>query len=553
MSDPPTLERLTDDAWRIRLGDTIDAGLNASVHALAALLRTQAPGWLVDLVPAYASLAVFFDATRIEAEAVRAHLADLASHARDPHAATPVRELAIPVRYGDEYGPDLEASALLLGLHPAQLVERHSGASYTVAMIGFAPGFPYLLGLDPELALPRLDTPRARVPAGSVGIGGVQTGVYPRESPGGWRLLGRTPVVLFDPAREPPALVAPGDRVRFVPVATFEPARAPEPAPPQAHPCGLHVLAPGTLTTVQDSGRRGWRHLGVGRAGALDADAARLANRLVGNAPDAAVLEITLSGPRLRFERSLRLALCGADIDARFVDEAGATAALPTGRPLTLPPGELRLGAVRNGARAWLAVAGGIAVPVVLGSRSTDLRGGFGGVEGRALRAGDVLPLGDAEVATPTAPRFPAWWIDRDFTDADARTVRYVPAAAGVLEGREWRVSPHSDRQGLRLLGDAPAPVRTERVSAPVAPGTIQQPPDGQPIVLLADAQTTGGYPELGHVIAADLPRLAQLRPGEALRFEAVDARRADALARRRRALLARLELAIDARLSAMR
>jgi KipI family sensor histidine kinase inhibitor len=122
----------------------------------------------------------------------------------------------IPVAYGGEAGPDLESAAAELGMTPTQLAQRHAAGEYTVAMIGFAPGFPYLLGLDPALALPRLPTPRTAVPAGSVGIGGAQTGIYPRESPGGWRVIGCTPLALFDPAREPPALLAPGDRVRFV-------------------------------------------------------------------------------------------------------------------------------------------------------------------------------------------------------------------------------------------------------------------------------------------------------------------------------------------------
>lgn len=216
----PHIEALADDAWLLRFAPADDA--NARAHALAARLRGEAPAWLRDLVPGWDSLGVCFDPAAVPADDVRAWLE---AHRDDaPAAATATaRVVEIPVRYGGDHGIDLDAAAGALGLSPAQLIERHAAPLYTVAMIGFAPGFPYLAGLDPALALPRLATPRSRVPAGSVGIGGAQTGIYPRESPGGWRLLGRTPLRLFDPARASPSLLMPGDRVRFVAIddATF--------------------------------------------------------------------------------------------------------------------------------------------------------------------------------------------------------------------------------------------------------------------------------------------------------------------------------------------
>lgn len=309
-----------------------------------------------------------------------------------------------------------------------------------------------------------------------------------------------------------------------------------------------HVLAPGLLTTVQDLGRRGWRHLGVGSAGALDAHAHAIANLLVGNPAQAATLEITLAGPTLRFDRATRIAVCGADIDARCDGRP-----LPTARPCVLPAGgTLALGACRRGARAYLAVGGGFDVSPVLGSRSTDLRGGFGGVEGRALRKGDVLPL-CGEAPDVDAPRTTPWWIDASPEAGPHGAIRVLAGddatqPADALFRSEWRVSMASDRQGLRLEG-APLGIADarERVSAPVAPGTIQLPPDGRPIVLLADAQTHGGYPRIGHVIRADWPRLAQLRPGEAVRFAPCTPSQAHAAWRRQHAALARLALALHA------
>jgi len=308
----------------------------------------------------------------------------------------------------------------------------------------------------------------------------------------------------------------------------------------------VHVLAPGLLTTVQDAGRFGWRHLGVAQCGALDAPAATLANHLVGNVPDEAVLELTLQGPTLRFERAVRLALCGARVLARFECEDGSRHVIESGRPVTLPPGVLRIGSLREGARAWLAFAGGIDVPLQLGSRSTDLRGGFGGFEGRALRSGDELRLRAAPRISCVRPRLPNWWIDPYF-DEHGLPIRYVPSSpAGELDGHAWQVSARSNRQGVRLEGIALEGPRDEEISAPVAPGTVQLPPDGKPIVLLADAQTVGGYPRLGHVIAADLPRLAHACPGETVRFQSCDAQTATRLACAARARIARIRLMID-------
>ena len=314
----------------------------------------------------------------------------------------------------------------------------------------------------------------------------------------------------------------------------------------------IEILGPGMLTSVQDAGRMVFRGCGVGLAGAADRWSLEVANLLVGNAADAAVLEITLAGPTLHLHQAAAIALCGASIDAQ-VDGVG----LPGWRPIQLPSGSvLKLGACRNGARSYLAYAGGIDVPMVLGSRSTDLRGGFGGHAGRALRIGDSLPLGAAAADAHDAINIAPWWIDTD-PDLDFSehiSVHVLPGSdttlpADALHAQEFVVDAASNRQGLRLRG-TPLQVAEsrERISEPVVPGTIQLPPDGQPIVLLADAQTVGGYPRIGHVIAADMPRLAQRRAGQYLHFIPVDAREAQRLNAEQRARLARIALAIAAR-----
>ena len=278
----------------------------------------------------------------------------------------------------------------------------------------------------------------------------------------------------------------------------------------------ITVKRGGLLTTVQDLGRRGHRSSGVPLSGAMDPFALRVANLLVGNAEDAAALECTLRGPELVFSADTVVAVTGA-----------VFAGVPAWRPWVVRADvPLKLGPVQRGCRGYLAVAGGIGVAPVLGSRSTYLRAGLGGFQGRALRDGDVLP------ATATVRRVGEHWrIDERILPAYAtvprvRVVRGAQAAefGSALRGAEFRITPQSDRMGLRLGG--PRLLRiggaVELVSSAVAPGTVQIPPDGQPILLMADAQTIGGYPQAAHVVSVDLPLVAQLRPGDGLRFEAV-------------------------------
>ncbi|MDE2176943.1 MAG: 5-oxoprolinase subunit PxpB [Xanthomonadaceae bacterium] len=220
-------EALGESALLLRFGNAIDRALNDRVHAAAVALRAAALPGVEDIAPAYASLLLRFDPrswTDIEAfaRAVRAALArPRAVRSDEQPVGTAVAEL--PVCYGGEHGPDLAEVAALTRLTQDQVIARHVAGDYRVAMLGFAPGFAYLLGLDAALAVPRLTSPRLRVPAGSVAIGGAQTGVYPSVLPGGWRLIGRTPLRLFDAARPAPARLTPGLRVRFraIDTATF--------------------------------------------------------------------------------------------------------------------------------------------------------------------------------------------------------------------------------------------------------------------------------------------------------------------------------------------
>jgi biotin-dependent carboxylase-like uncharacterized protein len=299
----------------------------------------------------------------------------------------------------------------------------------------------------------------------------------------------------------------------------------------------LTVLRPGMLASVQDAGRYGHRQLGICPGGALDTLALSLANRLVGNADGAAGLELTMGACELRFETATRIAIAGDDFDARLDGvPLWPCWSVPVRAGQTLKLGRANRSNSKNGLRTWVAIAGGIDVPVVLGSRSTDLKAGFGGHEGRALKAGDRLMLGpsmlDAAqlVRGPFGLRMPAWTIH----PADkAIVLRVMPgpeveqftAASRELLWREpWRITPQSNRMGSRLEGPELKRKRSaDMLSSAVIPGTIQVPPSGQPIILMGDAQTTGGYPRIGVVIRADLWKLAQAPLNARLRLQQVD------------------------------
>jgi antagonist of KipI len=282
------------------------------------------------------------------------------------------------------------------------------------------------------------------------------------------------------------------------------------------------ITKPGLLTTVQDLGRRGYRFEGVALGGAVDPFALRMANLLVGNAENTAALEVTLVGPDLDFPDTALVAVTGAEFDG-----------IPAWRPFVVPAGDrLRFGPAKKGCRGYIAISGGIDVLPVIGGRGTHLSGGFGGWEGRALRAGDHLPVGhDARQASER------WTIDRRVIPeySASPVVRVLRGAqadtfgTGLYEG-PFKVSVQSDRMGMRLTGRKLEGDAGDLISSAVAPGTIQVPPDGAPIILLADAQTLGGYPQVAHAATVDLPLLAQLKPGDSVRFQEISLDEAHAL-----------------------
>ncbi len=498
------LRMLGDSAWLFEAGGNDARSRLELILKLVQLLKKQSIPEIRDVVSSFETLAVHFDPGH--GEVVLDWLTAL-----PPPAATDdsePRTVIAPVVYG---GPDLHGLASSLKRNEQEIIAFHSGAEYTVAAVGFSPGFPYLSGLPEELWVPRRATPQA-VAAGSVAIAGEQAGIYPFRSQGGWHRLGRTDLRLFDPERADPAMLRVGDRVRFEPVDRLACSAGPEPLDGPADGI-LEIIDPGALTTVQDLGRPGFQEIGVSPGGAADPVAARVANRLVGNPDDAAVLECCMTGPRLEFRKAVRVA---------WVGWADAT----SGKPVeVMAGGKLDLTGRMHALRGYVAISGGIDVPLVMGSRATDVRAGFGGYRGRTLRKNDRLATGPMA----NGPASGEWRVGWPYADGGILDLRFVKGVQASWFGRETRraftnaiyqVSPMSDRTGVRLDGPGLQREETrELVSQPVVAGSVQVPPDGRPIVLMAERQTIGGYPQIGHVISADLPKLARAWPGTKLRF----------------------------------
>lgn len=526
------VEPIGDAAVAVRIEGRTPSETVGRVRAAAAAVRAAGIHGVTDVVASPGRVTVAYDPLVVDTDAVQSLAATAVASDWESAAAQPVIH-ELPVAYD---GPDLADVCLRHGLDQAAFVAAHAAPEYLVEAIGFLPGFGYLAGLPTRLATPRLATPRRLVPAGAVGIGGGQTGAYPFASPGGWNLVGRTNVRLFDAARPRPALFEVGDRVRFS-VADLPPVEQPVTPPPSlpAVADGITVVHPGLFTTIQDLGRPGYRSAGVPLSGAADRVSLRLANLLVGNPEDAAALECTLLGPTLRFEQESLVALVGADFPGF---PGGVATRVPANAVLTL-------GHAIRGCRGYLAVAGGIDVAPVLGSCSTLVVAGFGGCAGRALRAGDNLVVGERRAEA-------ARRLNATPLPGGPQVLRVIGGEQAEAFGagawrRTFRTSSRSDRMGVRLTGEplGGAAAFAGMASVAVFPGTVQVPPDGQPILLLADAQTIGGYPVLGQVIAADLPLAAQLRPGDEVRLEPVTLAEAHVALRHREAAIVAVREAV--------
>ncbi|MDQ0871023.1 KipI family sensor histidine kinase inhibitor [Arthrobacter sp. V1I9] len=507
------------------------SGLPAVLALQAALLKQPLPGQM-DVLAVAETVLVMADSPR----SARAMPGLLLAMDLTVQARAEGRLVTIDAVYD---GEDLAEVGRLTGLGPDGVVAAHTGQVWTVAFGGFAPGFGYMVGENQVLDVPRRSSPRTVVPAGSVALAGIYSAVYPRQSPGGWQLIGRTAAHMWHLGREQPALAAPGDRVQFRPVRELvevvaSSAPATEAGAPEV-PSGLRILSPGLQSLVQDLGRPGHTGLGVGAAGALDRSSLRRANRLVGNAATAAAVETVAGGLTVQAVGDQILAATGAagQLTLRRADEDQEDAEsysernIPTAEAFVLLDGEvLTVGAPKRGVRSYLAVRGGVAAEEVLGSSSTDTLSGLGPAP---LAAGDVICPGDATVSQVVSspelqPDFPGPGVTLLDVVPGPREDWFDGAEVESFYSQEWEVTPRSNRVGMRLAGEALQRSREgELPSEGTVTGALQVPPEGMPVLFLADHPVSGGYPVIGVVVDHQLDLAGQVPIGARIRFRRVE------------------------------
>lgn len=495
-----------------------------SVLALQALLLERPLPGQLDVLAAAETVLVTADsplsARRMPGQLLRLDLTGKARHEG---------ELVVIDTVYD--GEDLADVGQLTGLGTEGVIAAHSGQIWTVAFAGFAPGFGYMVGENQVLNVPRRASPRTAVPAGSVALAGHYSAVYPRRSPGGWQLIGRTGAKMWDLDRAEPALASPGHRVQFRPVrdvVTVAPEHPPASAAAPDVYSGLRIVAPGLQSLVQDLGRYGHSGLGVSPAGALDRASLRRANRLVGNAPSAAAVETVAGGLKVRAVGDQVLAVAGAPSELTVetppeVGEGSLQRTVPMATAFALLDGEtLTIGQPQTGFRSYLAVRGGVDVPRILGSRSTDTMSGIGPAP---LAAGQVIASGgeadSGVVGNPELqPPFPGSGVTVLDVVPGPRADWFDQAALDSFASQEWTVTPQSNRVGMRLDG---TPLQRRRAGELPSEGTVagalQVPPEGLPVLFLADHPVTGGYPVIAVVVDGQLDRAAQVPIGARIRF----------------------------------
>ncbi len=477
----------------------------------------------VDAIAAATTLLLTFE-TPNGARAAGEFLQDFRPAAQ---AAGEPRLVEIDVLYD---GEDLDEAAELLGMSREGLIDWHTSTEWVAAFGGFAPGFTYCAPADAAQAkaVPRRSTPRTAVPAGAVGIAGDFSAVYPRVSPGGWQLLGTTTTPMWQSTANPPALVQPGDRVRYRAVSSLPefitddsgakrpPARLPR----------MEVIDPGLITLYQDLGRPGQGNLGVTPSGAGDHAAASTANAAVGNPRGATVLE-NIGGLKLKALTDTVICVTGAQARVRLGEMPVHLA-----RPILVTAGhEVTIEPPTLGMRSYVAIRGGIVADSELGSSATDVLSGLGP---DPVQAGDVIgvlprssAMTDAQLSNPL--RVTA--TDKGVTQGVLRCVLgprddwFGKESVADFLSTTWTVTPDSNRVGLRL--DAPMSVartRTEELpSEGMVAGSIQIPPNGKPVIFLRDHAVTGGYPVIATVLEEDIDIASQLPPGAQVRFELIE------------------------------
>lgn len=502
--------------------DTLD-----EVMAASAGLSEQPIAEIRELVPGARTLLVRHDPHETSPEQL---LGEVLARSRAASCETTGNTVEIPVIYD---GEDLGDVADILGCSVKDLIRRHTETVFSVAFTGFAPGFAYLASKDTTLYVPRRSSPRTAVPQGSVALAGEFTGIYPKASPGGWQLIGRTDVAMFDINREPAALLRPGMNVRFRAVESFSQAMptqaAPQEVAAESASQWIEVVNSPLPLLAQDLGRPGLAHQGISLSGASDRSSLIAANRIVGNDRGAAVLEIPPAPFTFRVKGNLVAAVTGAAAGIIIRDADGDTVQLAPWTPIALNDGDtVTVEAPRRGVRSYLAIRGGLSFEPVLGSCSTDTLAQIGPAP---LQTGErvFVRQTDTRIAVEPAAEPPfAMPATGETVGLDVylgpRTDWFTDETVQQFLSQEWTVGQQSNRVGMRLAGEPlERKVRSELPSEATLPGAIQVPASGQPVLFLTDHPVTGGYPVIATLREEQLSYASQIPAGARIRFNAVE------------------------------
>lgn len=477
----------------------------------------------LEIVTAYNSLLIIYPSTIENIYEEISHLKRLLQKAKIGKKMNS-RLYELPVCYEKEFGLDLELISKEKNLSVEEIINLHSRQTYLVYFLGFLPGFLYLGGLDKRLRAPRKEQPRLEVKKGSVGIGENQTGIYPKTSPGGWQLIGNCPLPVFDKNSWPPCEISAGDQVKFYRVSKEEFLRIKGNVKTERLPeditslPGIEVLHPGLHSSIQDLGRKGALSFGVPVSGVMDVYAAKIANLSLRNTANAAVVEITLMGPKLKFHKETEIVLTGADLSPHL-----NSVAIENAMVYSIKPGDiLSFQKRKSGCRAYLAVSGGFKTERVLNSRSW-----YEGVtSNNKLEKGVNLAIENLEKGQSNTHSM----LRSSFDYLNSQEI-------SVFKGPEFHLLSEEEQE--RLVGDFQVGKNYNRmavqleedlendlqsiITGPVLPGTVQLTPAGKLIVLMRDCQTTGGYPRVLQVSEKGMDILSQKVMGDKVKFILLD------------------------------
>ncbi len=545
----------------MKFGDEIKEETSIRVNKFNKKLRACNHHAIIDTIPSYSALLVNYRPELISYGELVSYLITLSQNI-DTELELDKEVVEIPVLYGNENGTDLGAVAKHNNLSIEDVISLHSEPEYLIYMLGFTPGFPYLGGMNKKLATPRLETPRLKIEAGSVGIAGEQTGIYPISSPGGWQLIGQTPLELFNINRKDPILLKAGQYIKFKAInqEEFDKIKAQNTVnnSPNSNinnynyrsKKGFMVRNQGFLTTIQDKGRYQYQAFGVPVSGAMDTYSLSLANILVDNDVDEAVLEATILGPTIEFTEDNIIAITGADL----MPNVNGIEVMMNSAFLCHKGDVLSFKGVKTGSRAYIAFAGGLAVPKVMASKSTYIKAGIGGYKGRKLEKNDEIGFENPKLSLTNLSSRRLFINELD--NQTSKKVLKLRVIMGPQEDRftekgintflnsVYTVSNEFDRMGCRLEGEKIQHIADGNIiSDGISFGAIQVPSHGTPIIMLADRQTIGGYTKIANVISIDLPKIAQAKAGDKIIFEKISITEAQSLYKEQLAELEKIKM----------